>query len=1529
MKDTGQSTVVLEKRWNDNPNGLVFARLANSLLEHGDSARAADLCVAGLKRYPNYTSARLVLARCLMEQGRYDQALTELRRAARLDRRSPRTLRLIADVLARSNDNETAGSIYAYLLHNDPDNADLEYAAASVPGQPPDDIIDVVTGPTVQAATAAPAPAPVAEPRQEEQTQEEVQDLDALTRVLESDDDEVDLEEITGSHKIPSAPVVSAPDTVEPSPDMDQFIESAETIALTPDSEEEGVSSDDITGQDVSYRIDALFGEEQAAQGPAQKAPPNRPSDPLTELFASGQLDDSSRIDTGRFAMEEVVNEDLETADEDTLSDAEAFGATMAFDQSMLSGDDTAEAIDEHAGAADEFEVEEEPEEEEESDEPLSGVDVTSRLDEMFSFGDDSEIDLSETIQPRPPAEETPPTDQTIEYVEEPLSGSNSSIDTAVTDSALFPSESETKIGEQTAFMGDQTAEFVTDEPGEQTAELQSPGESEPEAVLEMPDDDEGSDIFAGLSSGDEDKPGEAESDTLASTDFSLDDDLLKPADETAELSLDQEMSFGASEEGESLGDMLTMPLEESTEESTDDQATGFIVTEEEPTAEAPEPPPETPTPDAQIESAATAEIELPPPEAQTADADASAETPTPDVHVDSAPTAEIEIPTADDVASEVTSLFGSAGGNDDLFGETQIPTTEEPKDKQERAEEAQTLEFARDELEDLVALGGGAPAEVTEVEDEEDQEEGKIGDTTTMAALVTDEAGDIDIKSISADDTSAIPVSEITEQAPPPEEQPEPQPATSPGDIFDEQVADIGQPPAAPTGEQYGEISLEEEPAVQEAQTEGVETPIANAETGELTEDLLAAKTDTYEQVKPQTPAQNENPFEQYADEISQAQTLLFRRKDLERYTGESDEAAQEERDELTDQISKAHTVEFGRQELAEMAARAQEEADTLSETSLTSGETLSTGDVFDDSSDTVEQQPPEDAETVPPEQPLVAGSGDPFVDDTMATVPTDTVAIREDTIAEEPPAAPAIPPADPFLFDAELAGEAEIPEVPEEPEVSGKAEAEPEPFEDTVSEMPVATPEDDTVAEEPVDETELPELALPEDSRDTVAELPSASPAEDTVVEEPSEAGDDDIPVIDDADQTVVDIPTDVVDDAGDADQTVVEVSTDDVSDDTVLFSTPDTGTGDTVEETPIEVTVIEEDADQTVVEVNTDDVTGETGLFVTPDADAVDTVAEAPVETSETEDDADQTVVDVPDLDDEDIADTVVDNVSTLDVDSAPELPETVVMDPADTLVDSELVWEEDAPADIEIIVDGSTATVRDGGLADTVSSDADEILSDAELEKTDEIDRDKMRELAGRSAPAEAEEEQAPEELPEQVEDEESIPEPEPEPETADAAASTESDAEIQSQLAAIPDHVLTPTLADIYYHQGQPRLAVEIYRRLLTIDPENERIADRLAEIESELGGAEAPTPAQPAAPKPPARQRAARSSTRSTTRREPSASGTDTDTSDTDEDKPTKKRARKSRKRAPLSGVKIKKEVRDRHRRKSPRRRSK
>jgi len=56
--------------------------------------------------------------------------------------------------------------------------------------------------------------------------------------------------------------------------------------------------------------------------------------------------------------------------------------------------------------------------------------------------------------------------------------------------------------------------------------------------------------------------------------------------------------------------------------------------------------------------------------------------------------------------------------------------------------------------------------------------------------------------------------------------------------------------------------------------------------------------------------------------------------------------------------------------------------------------------------------------------------------------------------------------------------------------------------------------------------------------------------------------------------------------------------------------------------------------------------------------------------------------------------------------------------------------------------------------------------------------------------------------------------------------------------------SIPDHVLTPTLADIYFQQGQYQLALQIYSRLIEKEPSNIHLQDRYDQIQAYLSAQE-------------------------------------------------------------------------------------
>jgi tetratricopeptide (TPR) repeat protein len=118
-------------------------------------------------------------------------------------------------------------------------------------------------------------------------------------------------------------------------------------------------------------------------------------------------------------------------------------------------------------------------------------------------------------------------------------------------------------------------------------------------------------------------------------------------------------------------------------------------------------------------------------------------------------------------------------------------------------------------------------------------------------------------------------------------------------------------------------------------------------------------------------------------------------------------------------------------------------------------------------------------------------------------------------------------------------------------------------------------------------------------------------------------------------------------------------------------------------------------------------------------------------------------------------------------------------------------------------------------------------------------------------------------------------------------TADEPVLADADAEAQY---SIPDHVLTPTLADIYYQQGQPKLALQIYNRLLEADPDNDSLAKRIQQIKDYL-----------------ASQESGETAMMDSERKNPAPIRPET----TEEPAPVRKKADNNRK--PLSGVRIKK----------------
>jgi len=72
------------KQWQDDPDSIVFASIAQYFLMYDMLDHALKVCREGLVRHPELISGRIVLARVHLRRGNWDEAESELRRVLSL-----------------------------------------------------------------------------------------------------------------------------------------------------------------------------------------------------------------------------------------------------------------------------------------------------------------------------------------------------------------------------------------------------------------------------------------------------------------------------------------------------------------------------------------------------------------------------------------------------------------------------------------------------------------------------------------------------------------------------------------------------------------------------------------------------------------------------------------------------------------------------------------------------------------------------------------------------------------------------------------------------------------------------------------------------------------------------------------------------------------------------------------------------------------------------------------------------------------------------------------------------------------------------------------------------------------------------------------------------------------------------------------------------------------------------------------------------------------------------------------------------
>jgi tetratricopeptide (TPR) repeat protein len=91
-----------EERLAKDPASLAFAPLADAYRKAGRTREAVRLCREGLERFPEYPTARLILAKALRDDGDAESALAEVRRILERNPADAQAHRLAGDLERRA-----------------------------------------------------------------------------------------------------------------------------------------------------------------------------------------------------------------------------------------------------------------------------------------------------------------------------------------------------------------------------------------------------------------------------------------------------------------------------------------------------------------------------------------------------------------------------------------------------------------------------------------------------------------------------------------------------------------------------------------------------------------------------------------------------------------------------------------------------------------------------------------------------------------------------------------------------------------------------------------------------------------------------------------------------------------------------------------------------------------------------------------------------------------------------------------------------------------------------------------------------------------------------------------------------------------------------------------------------------------------------------------------------------------------------------------------------------------------------------
>ncbi|MBN2071364.1 MAG: tetratricopeptide repeat protein [Candidatus Krumholzibacteriota bacterium] len=115
----------LAERYRNAPESRIFAPLADAYRKSGLIDKSIEICEDGLKRFPDYASAHVILGKCFYDKGATERSRGEFKRVLEIDSENMVALKFLGDILLGEDKKVEAAGYYRTLLAIDPTNEEI------------------------------------------------------------------------------------------------------------------------------------------------------------------------------------------------------------------------------------------------------------------------------------------------------------------------------------------------------------------------------------------------------------------------------------------------------------------------------------------------------------------------------------------------------------------------------------------------------------------------------------------------------------------------------------------------------------------------------------------------------------------------------------------------------------------------------------------------------------------------------------------------------------------------------------------------------------------------------------------------------------------------------------------------------------------------------------------------------------------------------------------------------------------------------------------------------------------------------------------------------------------------------------------------------------------------------------------------------------------------------------------------------------------------------------------------------------